>query len=245
MKTDSQMIFELEQIKNFIDNIDICDDEKNHKLLREVCSSKDNIANFRNAGFSSSHAKDVYIVVGGIAVGKSTVASNFIKYFNLYGLPFVSSNILYNIQYEKKEYNEKDYDCIRSVVCNILEECKRLKLSFVWETVLSKSQKISFIENCKKSGYAIHCFFIGLDNVDIALKRSKTRKVNNYEVSEAFIRDRYSKSMDSFKWIYENVDDLVVIDNTDIPQVVLLKNHNRVQICDNTHAWVHTLLNEI
>lgn len=203
MGDNCQNLFELRNIKNFINSIDVFNEREVQNFLKEQCFSLEDF-NLDILCNSLPMSNEIYIITGGIAVGKSTIACNFIRNYDLFSVPFISSNVLYNLKFANKEFSIRDYNRIRDMVNNQLYVCREGKISFVWETVLSKKEKIKYLESCKKFGYNIHCIFVMVENYNVAIHRAKTRNINNYRIKNSFIKDRYNKSIKSLLWLFEN-----------------------------------------
>lgn len=187
--------------------------------------------------------KSIYIISGGIAAGKSTLSYNFINHFNLENLPFVSTDVYYSKFFLNDDQFEKYYDKARKFTDERLELYIKNEESFVWETVLSKDKKRKFIEKCKNEGYEIVCLFVGLNNAEEAIKRSKARHLEgDHFVAEEFISDRHKKSIEALKWISNLADTLVVFDNSEMLKLLVYKSESESFLADTLPEWVGDII---
>jgi predicted ABC-type ATPase len=95
------------------------------------------------------------------------------------------------------------------------EDCIAEKRSLIFETVLSASDKISFVERAKQQGYFIRLFFIGTDSPQINALRIFRRVMNGgHDVPIEKIVSRYYKSITNCAFLASTVDRLYVYDNS-------------------------------
>ena len=187
--------------------------------------------------------KTLYIITGGIASGKSTLSYNFIKHFDFINLPFVSTDVYYDIFFANNDQFDKYYDKARKYTDERLDLYRESGESFVWETVLSKEKKRVFIERCKKEGYTIVCLFVGLENPHTAVERSISRATDgDRSVSPDFVLDRYNKSLSSLEWISLLADTLVVFDNSNSLKLLLYKSTEEKYLADCLPDWVSCII---
>lgn len=187
--------------------------------------------------------KTIYIITGGIASGKSTLSYNFINYFNIAELPFVSTDVYYNVFFKNNDKFEEYYNKTRQFTDERLDLYLSKGESFVWETVLSKEKKRNFLEKCKKEGYKLICFFVGVDNIEEVIRRSVNReKEGNHYVPREFIIDRYEKSLESLKWLPSVVDTLAVFDNTEMLKLLIYKSEEENYFSENLPKWLESVV---
>lgn len=186
--------------------------------------------------------KIIYLFVGNIAAGKTTLAYNFIKYFDLIDLPYVNTDIYYNVFFRDKSHFDTDYEEARTYTDEALNNILKEKKSFVWETVLSKSKKQDFLKKCISAGYKIYCVFVGAP-LDLTLNRMYQRsRSGGHLVSYDFLKDRYYKNLLAFSWVRFLVDTLVVIDNTDNPSLVYYSDSKMNFLSDLQPDWFKSII---
>jgi len=87
--------------------------------------------------------------------------------------------------------------------------------SFIWETVLSAFEKISFVYEAKQNGYFIRLFFISTNDPQINTARVAHRvQVGGHTVPTDKIISRYSKSIANCGVLVPVVDRLYIYDNS-------------------------------
>jgi predicted ABC-type ATPase len=95
------------------------------------------------------------------------------------------------------------------------ESCIQNKQSLIFETVLSASDKIDFIESAKASGYFIRLFFVGTAHPSINASRIVRRVLEGgHDVPITKIISRYAKSIVNCCAVSNLVDRLYIYDNS-------------------------------
>lgn len=78
----------------------------------------------------------------------------------------------------------------------IREKLLELKVSFTFETVMSHSSKIDFLQKAKACGYRTYLYFVTTEDADINVSRVSARVVKGgHSVDEVKIRERYDRTM--------------------------------------------------
>lgn len=198
------------------------------KNVNDVASAKDD--------------KIVYLITGGVAAGKSTLACSFIKFFNLQTLPYVGTDVFYNLRFAGVDKFDADYDNARNYTIDVLDNYVAHGVSFVWETVLSKPYKLEFIKRCKQHGYKIVCVFVCTENLDVAFARSRARHLEGgHYVDEDFIVDRYFKTLDLTRQVKEYFDVVVAFDNTSKLEMIYYGDKSALFEATNPPNWFKRL----
>lgn len=180
------------------------------EFLSSICSKNNQKVE------KSNEEKVIYLITGGIAAGKSTLSYNLIKTFHLENYPFVGTDIFYNLYFSNLQDFDIGYEKARNYTDEILNDYANNGISFIWETVISKQKKIDFLKRCFDLGYKIICFFIGTDNYEITINRTRIRhNEGDHFVPEQFVADRYKKTIDSLWEIKPLAFKFAVFDNTD------------------------------
>ena len=92
---------------------------------------------------------------------------------------------------------------------------------FTFETVLSTERNLLMLEKAKKSGYNIESIFVLTADVELNVKRIKIRVLKGgHDVPEDKVRSRYVKSLQMLKRLNALSDICIVVDNTDLPEVI-------------------------
>lgn len=217
-----------DNFRDFINHATIVDLETRQRLFSSMCE---------NQGQPDAN-KTIYLISGGIASGKSIIAYHLIKSLELAHLPYVSSDTYYKKYFYCDQSFEEGYDKARAHTDKMLFQFLQSDASFVWETVLSKKKKETFLSNCVKEGYKIYTVFVGVEDCNISCKRSDERAQGDYHhIEYEFIKDRYEKSMQSLKWIHKLSDIFIAVDNTENPQVIYLKENGKVVTSNENNGW--------
>ncbi len=97
-------------------------------------------------------------------------------------------------------------------------DCLERRIDFVFETVFSAEEKLTFLQKAKEAGFFIRLFYVCTDDPAINIRRIYQRYLNGgHEVPMSKVTDRYYKSLINMSkaikfvvraYIYDNsVDD--------------------------------------
>lgn len=184
-----------------------------------------------------------YIIFAGVnGSGKSTLYTSIIENFTC--MERVNSD-------EILKANKGDWRDIGEQARAMKEAVRRINhyldagISFNQETTLTGHNIINNIARAKERGYVVEMYYVGVENVDIAIKRVNERvKRGGHGISEDDIRRRYEKSLDNLKKVIPMCDKVAVYDNTiDFERVALFKSGNPILV-NNRCKWFKTLMKE-
>ncbi|MFQ0999894.1 zeta toxin family protein [Gilliamella sp. BG6] len=125
----------------------------------------------------------------------------------------------------------------------LFRQCLANKNSFLFEGTLSDLSMLKRINCAKNHGYIIKAYFIGLDNCELHKARVAERVLNGgHYIDPNDIERRYFKSLSNIQYLFSIVDQLKVMDNTNVAKphdLVLLIIRNRlVKQAKNIPSWV-------
>ena len=111
--------------------------------------------------------------------------------------------------------NENDIITAMRTAVKLQREYFKNKLSFTQETTLAGASTIKIMQNAKEAGYEIVMYYVGLDNVELAVERVSQRVRNGgHGISESDIRRRYETSLNNLQKAIAVCDIVHVFDNT-------------------------------
>jgi len=154
------------------------------------------------------------VVAGPNGSGKTSVTGRILKHEWIEGCEYINPDNIARDVYG--DWNSPDA-VIKAVrhAADMREKCIDNRRSLIFETVLSASDKISFIQRAKQKGYFIRLFFIGTDNPQINAARIAYRVMNGgHDVPIQKIISRYYKSIANCSLLVPIVDRLYVYDNS-------------------------------
>jgi len=130
------------------------------------------------------------------------------------------------------------------------EKCLDEHKSLIFETVLSASDKIEFIQKAKMQNYFIRLFFIGTDNPQINTYRVAQRVMQGgHDVPIQKIISRYYKSIANCSLLSKVVDRLYVYDNSienKMPELLFRANGGKlVKQYAPIHDWAKFIYESI
>lgn len=118
--------------------------------------------------------------------------------------------------------------------------------SFSFETVGSVRDKLEFIAEAKRSGYAVNIVFVTTCHPDINKQRVRQRVSDGgHDVDDSKIESRYVRTMGMLTEYVDVSDCFTAYDNSgDHPINVFTKNGHRMKILRNPKAipWVDSIL---
>lgn len=117
-----------------------------------------------------SGCKQLWVLVGGNGVGKTTFYQQFLA---LSGLPFINADILAK-QLDAEHTEAVSYKAAR-LAEKLRMELLHAGISFCFETVFSHPSKIDFLAKAKSLGYEIILVYIHLENVELNQARVAQR----------------------------------------------------------------------
>ncbi len=127
------------------------------------------------------------------------------------------------------------------------EECLLNKKSLIFETVLSASDKIDFVEKAINNGYFVRLFFVGTNHPSINASRIAHRVLEGgHDVPITKIISRYSKSIANCVVLSGIVDRLYVYDNSieyEVPKLLFrTKNSKLEKFYSDINEWAKPIL---
>lgn len=121
-----------------------------------------------------------------------------------------------------------------------IHECIDNNLSFNWETTTIGFLTLKFIAMAKEKGFKIHLNFIGVENVDLALKRVHERVLNGgHGVPDEIVRLRHSHQFLNLDKIFPLIDTAMFYDNSECMEVVGTYNQQKLNIFKHHVSWVN------
>lgn len=157
----------------------------------------------------------IYLFAGPNGSGKSTVIANYIPFKELDGVEYICPDVYAVKQFPNIGDVKERYENAMAFAEYKREKKLASGEPMIVETVLSRSDKIDFVQRARKLGYRIVSFFVGTSSADINCARVKQRVAEGgHDVPEDKIRDRYARSMDNLPLLAECSDELYVYDNS-------------------------------
>jgi predicted ABC-type ATPase len=154
------------------------------------------------------------VIAGPNGSGKTSLTSQILKHKWIQDCVYINPD---NIAQEK--FN--GWNDLESVLkaaqfaTNLRNECLKNRESLIFETVLSATDKIDFIENAVNLGYFVRLFFVGTNHPSINASRITNRVLEGgHDVPISKIINRYYKSVINCSVLSKTVDRLYVYDNS-------------------------------
>jgi len=129
-------------------------------------------------------------------------------------------------------------------------DCLRQKKDFVFETVFSSPEKLSFLRKAHGEGFFIRFFFVCTSNPQINVARITKRYLNGgHEVPISKVISRYFKSLENACEAVEFVDRAYIYDNSiedQLPQLLFRMTDGKIikQYTEDIPDWAIPLMNK-
>ncbi len=122
----------------------------------------------------------------------------------------------------------------------LLAESIEKKISINQETTLPGEAIVRYAKLAKELGYKIILYFVGIENVELAIERVKSRVAKGgHGIEEAVIRKRFASLSDNLKRLLPYCDIAYFYDNSQkFRQVALMRNGVLIDIDPDMPLWL-------
>lgn len=116
------------------------------------------------------------------------------------------------------------------------ELCVAERRSFTFETVLSTERNIDLLERAKSAGFRVEGVFVLKASAELNVFRVRSRELSGgHSVPPDKIRSRYAKSLANIPRLLALCDICRIVDNTDEPETIFVKDAHGTQIRPNRY----------
>jgi predicted ABC-type ATPase len=186
-----------------------------------------------------NHRPIVVALAGPNGAGKTTF---YRTYLRPSGLRFVNADVL------ALELGVEAYKAAK-LADGIRRQLIAQRESFIFETVFSDpaGDKLLFLKEVERSGYAVVLFFIGIENPGLSDQRVAMRVLKGgHDVPADKIMERYPRVMNNLKRALVELSNVHVYDNSDLNTpyrlVAVRENGQKIEVHEPTPEWLRTLL---
>jgi len=165
---------------------------------------------------STAEPRPVLIVIAGPnGSGKTTVTKQILQHEWTEGAAYINPDEI--AQNKFGDWNSEEAVRKSIFYCEEWRErCIRERRSLIFETVLSRSDKIEYIEKAKRAGFFVRLFFICTASPIINIARVAKRTMEKgHDVPTSKITSRYQKSIANCCIAARIVDRCYVYDNSE------------------------------
>lgn len=154
------------------------------------------------------------VIAGPNGAGKTSVTSQLLEHHWVEGCTYINPDNI--AQHEFGNWNSEEAVLkAANRAAELREICLAEKRDFVFETVLSSTDKVLFLERAKDAGFFIRLFFVGTNTPIINASRVAQRVSDGgHDVPISKIISRFSKSIANCAVLAATVDRLYVYDNS-------------------------------
>lgn len=117
---------------------------------------------------------------------------------------------------------------------------------FSFETVLSTERNLLLMQKAKAQGYKIKCIYVLTcdENINVLRVRERYMSGSGHDVPEDKIRERYHRALALLPKVMDVCDNIIVYDNTDMPQIIFSKSGGHIEIYANKY-WSESAIGEL
>jgi predicted ABC-type ATPase len=147
----------------------------------------------------------LYLIAGSNGSGKTTFAREFLPQF-VHCREFLNADLMA----EGISPFDPESAAIRAgrLLLERIKEFAAEKKDFGFETTLAGKSYVNLLRRMKERGYAIHCYFLWLPSVEMAIARVAHRvSEGGHNIPEAVIRRRYKLGIKNFFTLYRPLFD--------------------------------------
>ena len=124
------------------------------------------------------------------------------------------------------------------------ELCFSERRSFTFETVFSTERNLDLLIRAKAAGFHIEGVFVLTASPELNVFRVKSRELSGgHTVPPDKIRGRYTKSLANISKLLALCDEFRLVDNTNQPEILFIKDESWQQIRPNQYWTVEVIEN--
>lgn len=186
------------------------------------------------------------VIAGPNGSGKTSLTNQILKHKWIENCVYINPD---NIAQEKFNGWNDSESILKAAqfAANLRNECLEKRESLIFETVLSATDKIDFIEKAKELGYFVRLFFVGTNHPSINASRITNRVLEGgHDVPISKIINRYYKSIINCAILAKTIDRLYVYDNSvdfENPKLLFRTKEGRLEkFYSEINNWASTIL---
>jgi predicted ABC-type ATPase len=176
---------------------------------------------------------NVYLIAGANGSGKTTFAREFLPQF-VHCREFLNADLMA----EGLSPFEPETAAFRAgrLLLERIKELAAEKKDFGFETTLAGKSYANTLRQMKEQGYAVHCYFLWLPSVEMAVARVAHRvSQGGHNMPVPVIRRRYSLGIRNFFTLYRPLfDSWILYNNSLVPPVkIAYEEQNELAIMNS------------
>ncbi len=162
----------------------------------------------------NSHKPVLIVIAGPNGSGKTTVTEQILRHEWMEDAVYINPDII--AQERFGDWNSVDAVSKSIIYCEELrEECLRVRKSLIFETVLSRRDKVDYIRRAKEAGFFVRLFFVCTESPTInAMRIAKRVMQGGHDVPITKIISRYKLSVANCIDAAKIVDRCYLYDNS-------------------------------
>ncbi len=172
----------------------------------------------------------LYLIAGANGSGKTTFAREFLPQF-VHCREFLNADLMA----EGISPFAPEAAAFRAgrLLLERIRELAAAKKEFGFETTLAGRSYVNMLRKMKDQGYKVHCYFLWLPSVEMAVARVKHRvSEGGHNIPEPVIRRRYASGLSNFFTLYRPLFDSWILYNNSMwkPQMIASEKMGKLTI---------------
>jgi len=129
----------------------------------------------------------------------------------------------------------------------IIADCIRSGQSFHLETTLPGNTIVKQIREAKAHGFTVHLYYIGIDDIQVAIRRVHRRMENGgHGIADEFILKRFYQLNRNLRRVLPLCDGAILFDNTvKFRQIAILEDKRLIDCDRDLPYWFIDLIDEL
>lgn len=117
-------------------------------------------------------------------------------------------------------------------------------VSFNEETTLTGKTILNLIDKLRDKNYKLHLFYVGVDSVEIAKERIRSRVLKGgHDIPDEVVEKRYTESLQNLSKVLNKFDNVVIYDNTKKYRMILkIVNKKIIKKSQNLPKWAENII---
>ena len=184
--------------------------------------------------------RDFYLFAGITGAGKSTLFSTVPE--------DIKNTFRINTDEVVKKFgnwrNEIDQIKAAKIAVKLRKGYIEKGVSFNEETTLTGKTILNLIDRLRDKNYKLHLFYVGVDSVEIAKERIRSRVLKGgHDIPDEVVEKRYTESLQNLSKVLNKFDNVVIYDNTKKYRMILkIVNKKIIKKSQNLPKWAENII---
>lgn len=176
---------------------------------------------------------NLYLIAGSNGSGKTTFAREFLPQF-VHCREFLNADLMA----AGISPFDPETAALRAgrLLLERIKELTAARKEFGFETTLAGKSYVIMLRRMKEQGYRVHCYFLWLPSVEMAIARVAHRvSQGGHNIPEPVTRRRFTQGIRNFLTLYRPLFDSWILYNNSMvpPQIIAFEEQNEMTVVNN------------